>query len=350
MSGRGWTLEAIATPGHTSNHLCFALPEARALFSGDHVMGWSTSVVVPPDGDMGAYLASLEKLLARDDAIYFPAHGDPVTKPQRLVRGMIGHRRQRENQIVRLLGEAPRSIAAMVAAMYVGLDPRLTKAAGASVHRASDRPAGARADRDGRGGAGRDLFAASLGRPALDRRNRCLKVLLGSVLAFLLIVGGIALLGRQALDRFWSPAPPETIATASLQGLQAENRLTALVATYVAVVTSRQQRFGLSAQRTLIMPGRVRYEVDLAQLEPDAVTWHGDSHTLDVVLPPLLLEGPEVDPSRMRAYDGGGLLLHLTDSREALDASNRKAAEAELIRQAREAVPMGIARPRRGRR
>ncbi len=133
VSGPGWTLEAIATPGHTSNHLCFALPEAQALFSGDHVMGWSTSVVVPPDGDMGAYLASLEKLLARDDAVYFPAHGDPVTRPQRLVRGMIGHRRQRENQIVRLLGEAPRSIAEMVATMYVGLDPRLVKAASASV-------------------------------------------------------------------------------------------------------------------------------------------------------------------------------------------------------------------------
>ncbi len=133
VSGPGWTLEAIATPGHTSNHLCFALPEANALFSGDHVMGWSTSVVVPPDGDMGAYLASLEKLLARDDAVYFPAHGEPVAKPQRLVRGMIGHRRQRENQILRLLGEAPRSIAEMVAAMYVGLDPRLTKAASASV-------------------------------------------------------------------------------------------------------------------------------------------------------------------------------------------------------------------------
>jgi len=133
VSAHGWTLEAIATPGHTSNHLCFALPEANALFSGDHVMGWSTSVVVPPDGDMGAYLASLEKLLAREDAIYFPAHGDPVTKPQRLVRGMIGHRRQRENQILRLLGEGPRSIAALVAAMYVGLDPRLEKAAAASV-------------------------------------------------------------------------------------------------------------------------------------------------------------------------------------------------------------------------
>ena len=133
VTGPGWTLEAIATPGHTSNHLCFALPEADALFSGDHVMGWSTSVVVPPDGDMGAYLASLDKLLERDDAVYFPAHGDPVTKPQRLVRGMIGHRRQRENQILKLLAAAPRSVPEMVAAMYVGLDPRLTTAAGASV-------------------------------------------------------------------------------------------------------------------------------------------------------------------------------------------------------------------------
>jgi glyoxylase-like metal-dependent hydrolase (beta-lactamase superfamily II) len=133
LSGPGWTLTAIATPGHTSNHLCFALPEADALFSGDHVMGWSTSVVVPPDGDMGAYLASLEKLLARDDAVYFPAHGDPVPRPQRLVRGMIGHRRQRENQILKLLGAGPHSVGDMVAAMYVGLDPLLIQAAGASV-------------------------------------------------------------------------------------------------------------------------------------------------------------------------------------------------------------------------
>jgi glyoxylase-like metal-dependent hydrolase (beta-lactamase superfamily II) len=134
VSGPGWTLEAIATPGHTSNHLCFALPEAKALFTGDHVMGWSTSVVVPPDGDMGAYLLSLEKLVPREqDEIYFPAHGDPVTRPQRLVRSMIGHRRQRENQILRLLGEQPQSISQMVSSMYVGLDPRLEKAAGASV-------------------------------------------------------------------------------------------------------------------------------------------------------------------------------------------------------------------------
>jgi glyoxylase-like metal-dependent hydrolase (beta-lactamase superfamily II) len=133
IAGEGWTLEAIATPGHTSNHLCFALPEAKALFSGDHVMGWSTSVVVPPNGEMGAYMASLERLLARDDEIYFPAHGDPVPKPHRLVRGMIGHRRQREGQILRLLAERPQDIPQMVSAMYVGLDPRLEKGAGASV-------------------------------------------------------------------------------------------------------------------------------------------------------------------------------------------------------------------------
>ena len=133
ISGPGWTLEAIATPGHTSNHVCFALPEAQALFTGDHVMGWSTSVVVPPDGEMGAYMASLEKLMPRDDAIFFPAHGDPVTKPKQLLRGMLGHRRQRESQILRLLGAGPCSISEMVSQMYVGLDPRLTKAAGASV-------------------------------------------------------------------------------------------------------------------------------------------------------------------------------------------------------------------------
>jgi glyoxylase-like metal-dependent hydrolase (beta-lactamase superfamily II) len=133
VAGEGWTLVGVATPGHTSNHLCLALPEANALFTGDHVMGWSTTVVIPPDGDMGAYMESLEKLLARDDAIYFPAHGDPVTTPHRLVRGMLGHRRQREGQILRLLGTGPHDVARMVAAMYAGLDPRLEGGAKASV-------------------------------------------------------------------------------------------------------------------------------------------------------------------------------------------------------------------------
>jgi len=134
LSGADWTLTALATPGHTSNHLCFVLEEERALFSGDHVMGWSTSVVSPPDGDMTDYLRSLERLLAREDAIYYPAHGDPIEQPRRFVRGMLGHRRMREGQILRFLErEGASAIPAMVAAMYVGLDPRLEGAAGRSV-------------------------------------------------------------------------------------------------------------------------------------------------------------------------------------------------------------------------
>ncbi|APR53283.1 MBL fold metallo-hydrolase [Sphingomonas koreensis] len=133
LSGDGWTLTAVATPGHTSNHLCFALEESGALFTGDHIMGWSTSVIAPPDGDMGDYMASLDKLLGRKDRIYYPAHGEAVEKPQRLVRGMMGHRKQREGQILRLLGKQASEIPEMVEKMYVGLDPRLTGAAGRSV-------------------------------------------------------------------------------------------------------------------------------------------------------------------------------------------------------------------------
>jgi glyoxylase-like metal-dependent hydrolase (beta-lactamase superfamily II) len=127
----GRSLVAVATPGHTSNHLCFAYGDA--LFSGDHVMGWSTTVVVPPDGDMADYMASLEKLRQRGDRIYFPAHGPPVTKPQQYVRGLIGHRMQREKQILRLVGEEARDIPDIVANAYPGLDRRLIMAAGASV-------------------------------------------------------------------------------------------------------------------------------------------------------------------------------------------------------------------------
>ena len=133
VSGTGWTLEAVATPGHTSNHLCFALRESGALFSGDHIMGWSTTVVSPPDGDMAAYMASLDLLIAREDRIYYPAHGDPVQEPQRFVRAVAMHRRQRERQILDLLEQDSLSIPAMVASMYRGIDPRLHGAAGRSV-------------------------------------------------------------------------------------------------------------------------------------------------------------------------------------------------------------------------
>jgi glyoxylase-like metal-dependent hydrolase (beta-lactamase superfamily II) len=127
----GDELIAVATPGHTSNHLCFAW--RGALFSGDHVMGWSTTVVVPPDGDMAAYMASLDKLRQRQDRVYYPAHGPPVTNPAQYVRHLVGHRMQREKQILGLVGQRPRPIADIVANAYPGLDPRLTAAAGGSV-------------------------------------------------------------------------------------------------------------------------------------------------------------------------------------------------------------------------
>ena len=127
----GKPITAVATPGHTSNHLCFAYGDA--LFTGDHVMGWSTTVVVPPDGDMAAYMASLDKLRQRDDRVYYPAHGPPVTNPQQYVRHLVGHRMQREKQILSLVTEKPRPIPDIVANAYPGLDPRLVIAAGGSV-------------------------------------------------------------------------------------------------------------------------------------------------------------------------------------------------------------------------
>ncbi|MGN7158336.1 MBL fold metallo-hydrolase [Sphingomonas sp. SAFR-052] len=133
VAGDGWTLVAVATPGHTSNHLAFALPESGALFSGDHVMGWSTTIVSPPDGDMGDYMASLSKLLDRDDRVYYPAHGDTVENPQRLVRSMLGHRKQREGQIARAIERGVHDVPAMVSAMYVGLAAGLVGAARRSV-------------------------------------------------------------------------------------------------------------------------------------------------------------------------------------------------------------------------
>ena len=128
----GREIGAVATPGHTSNHLCFAYE--GALITGDHVMGWSTTVVVPPDGDMAAYMQSLDKLRQRDDRIYYPAHGPAVTNPQQYVRSLIGHRLQREKQILKLVGEQPRDISNIVASAYPSLDPRLVTAARGSVY------------------------------------------------------------------------------------------------------------------------------------------------------------------------------------------------------------------------
>lgn len=127
----GESMIAVATPGHTSNHLCFAY--RGALLSGDHVMGWSTTVVVPPDGDMAEYMASLDKLRRRHDRVYYPAHGPAVIKPQQYVRHLVGHRMQREKQILGLIKGQTRTIPDIVINAYPGLDPRLTIAAGGSV-------------------------------------------------------------------------------------------------------------------------------------------------------------------------------------------------------------------------
>ncbi|MEE8631633.1 MULTISPECIES: MBL fold metallo-hydrolase [Methylobacterium] len=132
-TGPGWTLTALATPGHTMNHLAFAFAEEDALFSGDHVMAWSTSIVAPPDGAMGPYMASLEKLRGRSETVYWPGHGGPVRDPQRFVRGLLGHRRAREAGILERVSAGERTISGLVAALYSGLDPMLRPAAALSV-------------------------------------------------------------------------------------------------------------------------------------------------------------------------------------------------------------------------
>jgi glyoxylase-like metal-dependent hydrolase (beta-lactamase superfamily II) len=133
VAGGGWRFEAVHTPGHTSNHVCFALPDRGILFSGDHVMGWSTSVISPPDGDMSAYMASLDKLLGRPDAVYWPTHGPAITEPQAHVRAFIAHRRERETGILEYLAAGVGHIDAIVERLYVGLQPGLRRAAGRSV-------------------------------------------------------------------------------------------------------------------------------------------------------------------------------------------------------------------------
>lgn len=131
--GPGWTLEAVFTPGHTSNHMCYALKEENALFSGDHVMGWSTTVISPPDGDMGDYLASLEKIRARGYDALYPTHGPEVPEPGAFIQAYIDHRRDRERQILEQMRAGRTRIKDMVAVMYADVDKRLHPAAAHSV-------------------------------------------------------------------------------------------------------------------------------------------------------------------------------------------------------------------------
>jgi glyoxylase-like metal-dependent hydrolase (beta-lactamase superfamily II) len=133
VSGKGWTIEAVTTPGHTANHMAFAVKETNVLFSGDHVMAWSTPVVAPPDGAMHDYMASLQKLALRSEPIYLPGHGGPVRDAPSFVRAYIRHRQMRESSIVHRLGKGEADIPSLVRALYIGLDPRLTRAAGLSI-------------------------------------------------------------------------------------------------------------------------------------------------------------------------------------------------------------------------
>src|SRR5471030_350898 len=133
MRGDGWSIEAVATPGHTANHMAYAFKENDVLFAGDHVMAWSTSIVAPPDGAMSDYMASLHKLAKRREAAYFPGHGPAINDASRFVNYYILHRKAREDSILHRLGKGATDIPTIVRASYIGIDPRLVNAAGLSV-------------------------------------------------------------------------------------------------------------------------------------------------------------------------------------------------------------------------
>jgi glyoxylase-like metal-dependent hydrolase (beta-lactamase superfamily II) len=133
VAGDRWTIEAVATPGHTANHMAYALKEKNTLFAGDHVMAWATSIVAPPDGAMSDYMDSLAKLARRNETTYFPGHGPAITDAPRFVNYYILHRKAREASIMHRLAKGATDIPTIVRAIYIGIDPRLTGAAGLSV-------------------------------------------------------------------------------------------------------------------------------------------------------------------------------------------------------------------------
>lgn len=133
LSGDGWTLTALHTPGHTANHSAFALGDTGIVFSADHVMAWATTIVAPPDGSMSGYMASLAKLLKRDDRLFLPGHGGPVTDPTAFMRGLRAHRRMREKAVLSRIKAGDRTIPDMVKIIYRSTDPRLHGAAALSV-------------------------------------------------------------------------------------------------------------------------------------------------------------------------------------------------------------------------
>lgn len=133
VAGDGWSIEAVTTPGHTANHMSYALKDRNVLFAGDHIMAWATSIVAPPDGAMSDYMASLAKLAQRTEGIYFPGHGPAITNASRFVSYYILHRKAREASILHRLSKGATDIPTIVRAIYIGIDPRLTGAAGLSV-------------------------------------------------------------------------------------------------------------------------------------------------------------------------------------------------------------------------
>lgn len=175
----------------------------------------------------------------------------------------------------------------------------------------------------------------------MSRRWLRMAIVVAAILAAL--AAGLWMVREVVQSQFAGPSP-ETVAQASLEGLREQNRLTTFTARYVAVVTSKQSRLGLTAQKTLIMPGMVRYEVDLSKLRQQNLEWDSDAKQLTVTLPPIELVGPQVDIDNVQQYSNGGVLMRLTDIEGRLDTANRKAGQQELIRQARAETPMKLAR------
>lgn len=168
---------------------------------------------------------------------------------------------------------------------------------------------------------------------------------LGCLLAFVALIAiFVTGLGSITSRIFGGGPDPETIATASLEGLREQNVLVPFSARFVAVTTSTQRRFGLSAQKTLIMPGDVRYELDLGQLDQDDIEWNEEANELTVTLPDITVSNPDIDIDAVREYDGGGVLMALTDAEGALDDANRREGQRSLIRQAQAETPMRLAR------
>ncbi|WP_044330414.1 DUF4230 domain-containing protein [Sphingomonas hengshuiensis] len=172
----------------------------------------------------------------------------------------------------------------------------------------------------------------------------CAKFLLLLVALLVSIGAGFWFLGDTVKRQFLGGSDPVTVAQASLEGLREQNRLSTFAARYVAVVTSKQSRLGLTAEKTLIMPGSVRYEVDMSKLRQEDLDWDAEAKRLRITLPAVEVVGPAVDLDTLREYGNGGILMRVTDVESALDAANRKAGQAELVRQAREATPMKLAK------